>query len=510
MRLNLSRDSLFLLFFIALKFILQFILIHPAYDLHRDEYLHLDQARHLAWGYESVPPLTSWISYLILILGNDEWLVKFFPALFGAMTMLIVWKLIGALKGGLFAKTLGAIAITLSVILRINILYQPNSFDILCWTALFAAVVAYVLYQESHWLYVAAVCFALGFLNKYNIVFLVAGLVPALLLTEQRKIFLNKHLYLAMLLSILMIAPNLVWQYQHDFPVIRHMQALNETQLVNINRVDFLKEQLLFFISSIYIVVAALLSFFTYQPFKKLKFLAYSFVITLATFIFLKAKSYYAIGLYPVFFSFGCVFLEHHLQRKTLRRLRPVILILAVLLSLPLLKIAFPIKHPQEIIDKPDMYSKLGMLRWEDGKEHSLPQDFADMLGWKELARKVDEAQTLLKDEENTLILCDNYDQAGALNYSSKKKRQAVSFNADYKNWFDLGRPYQHMIRVKEFDERFSTIQNNQRDFGSVLLTGRITDSLAREAGTTIYLMKNSKVNLLDSVRNYLRKASIF
>ncbi|KKX47100.1 hypothetical protein L950_0228290 [Sphingobacterium sp. IITKGP-BTPF85] len=28
------------------------------------------------------------------------------------------------------------------------------------------------------------------------------------------------------------------------------------------------------------------------------------------------------------------------------------------------------------------------MLTWEDGKEHQLPQDFADMLGWKELAKK--------------------------------------------------------------------------------------------------------------------------
>jgi hypothetical protein len=34
----------------AFKVALQYVLIHPSFDLHRDEYLHLDQADHLAWG----------------------------------------------------------------------------------------------------------------------------------------------------------------------------------------------------------------------------------------------------------------------------------------------------------------------------------------------------------------------------------------------------------------------------------------------------------------------------
>ena len=43
---------------VILKLLSPFLLIHPAYDLHRDEYLHLDQGLHLAWGYISVPPVT--------------------------------------------------------------------------------------------------------------------------------------------------------------------------------------------------------------------------------------------------------------------------------------------------------------------------------------------------------------------------------------------------------------------------------------------------------------------
>ena len=80
----MNKNTLILIGFIALKFMLQYMLISPAYDLQRDEYLHLEQANHLAWGFQSVPPFTSWISYLILLLGNSVFWIKFFPALFGA------------------------------------------------------------------------------------------------------------------------------------------------------------------------------------------------------------------------------------------------------------------------------------------------------------------------------------------------------------------------------------------------------------------------------------------
>ena len=99
----------FILFgFVILKFLLQYFLISSSYDLHRDEFLHLDQARHLAWGYLSVPPFTSWISCLINILGGSVFGVKFFPALFGALTIVVVWKAVEELRGSLFAFILSA------------------------------------------------------------------------------------------------------------------------------------------------------------------------------------------------------------------------------------------------------------------------------------------------------------------------------------------------------------------------------------------------------------------
>ncbi|WP_373331417.1 hypothetical protein [Salmonirosea aquatica] len=67
----MTRKNLLLLGFIILKIALHYFLINPEYQLHRDEYLHLDQGYHLAWGYVSVPPATSWVSYLISVLGGE-------------------------------------------------------------------------------------------------------------------------------------------------------------------------------------------------------------------------------------------------------------------------------------------------------------------------------------------------------------------------------------------------------------------------------------------------------
>src|SRR5690606_41967099 len=124
-----------LLAFILLKFLLQIFLLSPEYELHRDEFLYLDQANHLAWGYLSVPPLISWTSYLIHILGNSVFWIKFFPALYGASTIYLVWKAIEALDGTVFALILGTVCVLLSALLRLNTLYQPNSMDVLCCTA---------------------------------------------------------------------------------------------------------------------------------------------------------------------------------------------------------------------------------------------------------------------------------------------------------------------------------------------------------------------------------------
>lgn len=506
----MKKQTFILIAFILLKFVLQILVLSDDYELHRDEFLHLDQAHHLAWGFQSVPPFTSWVSWIIYLLGNNIFWIKFFPALFGACTLWVVWKTIEELKGDLFAMVLGAICILFSSLLRVNTLYQPNSFDILSWTTIYFVVIKYFNTQQTKWLFVAAAVFAFGFLNKYNVVFLLIGLIPAILLCDQREVFGKRNLYLACLVGLMLIAPNLIWQYQNNFPVFHHLKQLQEIQLVHVDRIEFLKTQLLFFIGALPEIFIGLAALLFYKPFQKYRAFFLAFVFTLLVFLYFKAKDYYAIGLYPVYIAFGSVFLANWMAKGWKKWLRIVAIAVPILIMIPISQIAFPNKSPQSIIAKPEKYKKLGLLRWEDGKDHPLPQDFADMLGWSELARKVDSVYMLMPNPDKTLILCDNYGQAGAINYYTKKGLRAVSFNADYVNWFDLKTTYTNLIRVKEHDEKLEELKETSPYYETATLADLIKNSYAREYKTQIFAFTGAKINIKPRIEKEMEEAKRF
>lgn len=492
----MTKKTIILTGFILLKFLLQYTLLSSAYDLQRDEYLHLDQGQHLAWGFQSVPPFTSWVSCLIYVLGNSVFWVKFFPALFGALTICIVWKAIEELNGNLFALILGATCVLFSALLRLNTLYQPNSFDVLSWTTFYFTLIRYFKTENTKWLFTGAVVLALGFLNKYNIVFLITGIFPAVLLTEQRKVFVKKEFYYALLLGLIIILSNLFWQFNNNFPIIHHLKELSNTQLVNVNRADFLKSQLFFFAGSLIVIFSALYALIFYTGFKNYRAFLWTMIFTLIVFIYFRAKDYYAIGLYPIYIAFGSVFLADRIKQGWKRYLQPAFIAIPVLLFIPMYNLFFPNKSPEYIINHRETYQKLGLLRWEDGKDHELPQDYADMLGWKELALKVDSVYATFPGKEHTLILCDNYGQAGAINYYTKQKLKAVSFNADYIDWFDLEKNYTNLIRVKESGETAAELKETSPFFETSRVSGSVTNKYSREFGTSIFAFTGSKINI--------------
>ena len=109
---------------------------------------------------------------------------------------------------------------------------------------------------------------------------------------------------------------------------------------------------------------------------------------------------------------------------------------------------------------------------------------------------KTDSAWKNIADKEHTLVLCDNYGQAGAINYYSKQKIQAVSLNADYINWFQLDKKILHVIRVKD---NANDLNHERILFDTIDLTGVVENKFAREKGTAIFILSGPKtdINLL-------------
>jgi hypothetical protein len=159
-------------------------------------------------------------------------------------------------------------------------------------------------------------------------------------------------------------------------------------------------------------------------------------------------------------------------------------------------KLIYPVLTPSEINQNKEAFEKIGMLRWEDGQNHTLPQDFADMLGWREMAEKSLLAYKMIpaSESEKTLVFCDNYGQTGALNYYNRKKMpEAYSFNTDYIYWLPRLNNIQNIVIVGDKPE-----QNIIDMFAECKLVGVVENEFAREKNTGIYLLRSGNPEFTD------------
>ena len=496
-------------FFALLKFVSGYVLASRAYELHRDEYLYLDYGRHLAWGYLEVPPLTAVQSWLTLALGGSWFWVKFWPILWGSLTVLLVGRLVLKLGGRGWAVALASISYLVAAYARLNFLFQPNSFEVLAFTAGSYALVRHIQTGRSRYLYGLGAVLGLSMLNKYTTIFYAAALLAGLLLTPQRRLLASRHLWGAAGLALLLWLPNLVWQLAHGIPFWHHMALLHDSQLVNVSVADFWQDQVLMCFPVVWVWVAGLLALLWYRPLRPYRAVGWLYIAGLLILTVLHGKSYYALGYYPVLLSFGALWLEQWVARRWHPKVwRLALLVLPVLIMLPFLPFLFTLYPPAYMRVVGQQYQGLGILRWEDGVDHVLPQDFADMLGWQELADQVWQAYQALPaaTRAHTLIKCDNYGQAGAINYYNRRRPlpAANSFNGSYLYWFPArpAEPFQQLLLVE--DDMPSGVAGHCRSLRQV---GEVINPFARERGTAIFLVTGPDSQLLDRVYQEHRAA---
>lgn len=265
------------------------------------------------------------------------------------------------------------------------------------------------------------------------------------------------------------------------------MKVLKVNQLDNNTSAGFLISQLLFFFGSLPLIVGALIAFSYYKSFKPYRFIGISYVAVISIFTYMKAKDYYAVGLYPIIIAFGSVYIDSILSKKWRSIVLPLLICINLGIFLSTIKVIYPVYTPVEIRQNAKAFEKLGLLRWEDGKSHNLPQDFADMIGWREMAEKSMAAYKMISAGElkNTLVICNNYGQAGAINYYNRAKMpEAYTFNTDYIYWLPHLKTIQNILLVGK--EPGQEVIDMFKDFKQV---GVVENEYAREKDTGIYLL---------------------
>jgi hypothetical protein len=499
----MKKEYKVLYLFALIKFILPFILQNSYYQPQRDEFLYLAEAHHLAWGYMEVPPLLSVFAWFTNLFGTSMFWLKFWPSVFGALTYIIVGKIIISFGGKVFALFLALLAFIFSAYLRVHFLFQPNFLEIFFWTMIAFCILQFIQTQKNVYLYFFGISAGLGMHSKYSVAFFIISILLALLITRNRKIFLNKHLYVASLIGLLIFLPNLLWQFRYHFPVIEHMRELHQFQLQYVSPVGFLTDQLLMNLPVVFIWIAGLY-FVIFKENGKYRVFAWAYLLVILILLYFQGKNYYSLGVYPVLFAFGAIQLERFAEKHS-SVWKFVFILIPFALGITLVPLYLPIYKPEKLAAyyKRKHIEKTGFLKWEDLKDHPLPQDFGDMLGWKEMAEKTVKAYASLTEEEkkNTFIFADNYGEAGAINYYGKKYNlpMVYSNNASFLYWLPDSLYVDNLLLIT--DDQKEMQHDFLKDFSSVILWDSITHPYAREHGSLIIIMKgaNEKFNQMFS-----------
>lgn len=409
------------------------LLTNSNYEIHRDGLLYYSLGQHLDWGYMSVPPFIAVISRIATdIFGANTFAMRLFPALIGAASVMIIAHIVMELKGNRMAILLACMAFILSpAFLRSNTLLQPVSFNQFFW--LFSGyLIIRMINRESPglWIWVFVV-WGVAFLNKYSISVFMIAILSGMLISRHRKILFSRYFLFGAVISLIIIAPNILWQYRHGWPLIFHMAELQKYQLVNVSLAGFLIDQLMMNLSAIIVWVAGLIALLFFLHEKKYRFIGISFLLMLLVLIILRGKSYYSLGFYSILMAFGGYALEKY--GKTW--FQWVTVAFMVFISIPLAPFSLPLLSLERMAE----YSKHSASftnRWEDGELYNLPQDYADMTGWKELVDIVGKFYQELPEQEkkHCLLYAENYGQAGALLYYGEKYNlpDPVSFNDNF------------------------------------------------------------------------------
>ncbi len=479
--MKLPKASVIIYSLALAKLVIHLLTMH-IYGLHRDAFLYYTLGEHLDWGYVSVPPFIGLLSrFSTIVFGNTVFALRIFPALIGSFSVIIIGKLVRELKGGNLAVLIACLAFVLSPsFLGSNSLFQPTSFNQFFWLLSGYFLVRMVNKGDPRAWFPVMITWGIAFQNKYSISFVILATLAGLLLTPQRKLLWSKYFVLAGITGILIILPNVIWQYNHNWPVVHHLSELQRTQFVNVTIKGILVDQLVNNLPAIFVWIPGLVLFLSRKEVKAYRFLPYMYFFTLLIIILLRGKGYYTLGLYSILFAMGGVALERF-YRKPLR---------FVALGWMVASFGFllPLGLPLLSYEKLEKYSKpIAPLvnRWEDGEVYSIKQDFADMTGWEELGNIV--VQQYLSLDEGTrkevMIYGENYGHAGSINFYGKKHGLpgTISFNDNFIMWAPDSIENAPMIYVNH------EIGDLDMLYDKVELVGRVNNHYFRENGLRIY-----------------------
>ncbi len=475
------------------KLLVQFAGINH-YGVFRDELYYMACGEHLAWGYVDQPPLIAVIAWIARhVFGNSLFSIRLLPVLAGAAVVFLTGMMARELGGGLLGQFLAAAAILFApAYLAFDSFLSMNAFEPLFWLLCAWIAVRIVKGASPKWWLAFGALAGIGLENKHTMLVLGFALVAGLVLSAEWQVFRSRWIWIGGLIAVALFLPNLLWEARHGWPQIEVVRNAQLYKNVAISPLRFLGEQVAFLGPlALPIWGGGLAWFFFAREGKRFRFLGWAYLIVLGIFMGLGGKSYYALPVYPLLMAAGGVAFECFVAprgRRWLATAFPALVILGGLIALPfgvpVLPVGMFLRYSQML-----PYSR-AVTTERDAVNAELPQLYADMFGWDNIAAGVAGVYRDLpaSDRADCAILGGNYGETGAIDYYGPALGlpKAIGGHNSYFYWGPRGYSGACVIVFGEGSGEFTKL------FGEVQRVATITSphAMPNEQSVAVYICR--------------------
>jgi len=504
----LSNGMLAVLAIAAASLVLH-IIFNNRYGYFRDEFDYIICGRHLAWGYVDQPPLVPVLSRIFLVIFGDSLrAVRLMPTLAMSATIILSGMIARQLGGRRFAVVLTALAVLISPIYLSNgSLLTSNSLEPLLWMGcVYFAILAVKRDAPRCWLWFGVVA-GIGLQEKYSIAVLGFGIVIGLLLTEQRRVFWNKWIWIGGAAAFLIFLPNLLWNIAHDWPFVQLMRNIKASgRDVVLSPWQYFTQQILIgHPLNALLWIAGIVGFLFCTCFRSYRFLGWTYFVAFTVFVVLKGKGYYLGPIYPVYLAAGAVLFDQGIERIRQGWLKPVVVIVFLAAGAWLAPVVVPILPVDQFIT---YMNKLPFKIPRNEHSHAraaLPQHYADQFGWDEIVQGTLAAwnKIPLEERKDCSIFAQDYGQAGAIDFLGPKYGlpPALSGHQTWWLWGPRGYSGNCVIVLDDTEEVLKT------HFERVEFMGRTPENpYALEQQLTVFLCHGFKHGTWADVWPHMKK----
>jgi Dolichyl-phosphate-mannose-protein mannosyltransferase len=509
---------------IALAKLLFHCYFNNRYGYFRDEFDYMACGDRLAWGYVDQPPLIPFLIHICrAVLGDSLRSVRFIPALASSLLVVQAAVLARELGGRRYAIFLSAVcAVIAPQYLSNGSLLGTNCLEPNLWMGcVYFAILAIKRNDPRYWLWFGVVA-GLGMEEKYSIAVFGFGIVIGLLLTEQRRIFLNKWIWLGGVAAFLIFLPNLLWNIHYDWPFVQLMHNIKADGRDVILPLPqyFFQQTLLVHPLAAPIWLTGLFALLFSARLKPFRLLGWCYLACFTVFFVLHGKNYYLAPVYPMLLAAGAVVIENAIEggnsadsgnnapendrRQWTWQMRVIVRVLLVSGAL-MLPVTVPVLSPDGFI----AYMKYLPMKLPV-MEHSharavLPQWYADQFGWEEIVAETAVAWSRIPaaERQDCGIFAQDYGQAGAIDFLGRRYGLPQSLSG-HQTWFLWGpRGYSGNCLIVLDDRR----KRLEELWEQVEYVGQSADNpYALEKQIDVYICHGSKFGTLTDLWPQLKR----